>query len=254
MSTLSREQVVESLDDLESSTSFIHRGFVAVKMKSHDATQRALLRQREEEIERLKQESEDAWLRFAATGSHDDFLTSLDGMVLEHFQQGEKIADLTAQLTAIRSHVRQYAYEATFPLEEIVRLDIQQHTAELNTTRRQLTASQQRCAELEGALKLLDSAARSLVCTSPYHFEGNDVTLAEALVVAQDVLTPTKRLPMSCERCAELEKALKEARCPYCDAVGWTVQPDRNTGEPCQVQCEWCDNKNNLVPTERPPT
>lgn len=30
------------------------------------------------------------------------------------------------------------------------------------------------------------------------------------------------------------------AKCPYCDGVGWTAQPHPNTGEACQVQCQYC--------------
>ena len=28
--------------------------------------------------------------------------------------------------------------------------------------------------------------------------------------------------------------------CPHCENVGWYAQEDTNTGEPMQIQCEWC--------------
>lgn len=49
----------------------------------------------------------------------------------------------------------------------------------------QLTQSQAAQGRLLDALRELEQAANSLVCTSSYHFEGNDVTLAEAIEKAQ---------------------------------------------------------------------
>ena len=31
--------------------------------------------------------------------------------------------------------------------------------------------------------------------------------------------------------------------CPYCPNVGWYAQANMNTGEPEQIQCEWCETK-----------
>ncbi len=39
-------------------------------------------------------------------------------------------------------------------------------------------------------------------------------------------------------RLAELLMVAK--RCPHCEDKGWWVHQDQGTGEPIQVQCEWC--------------
>lgn len=57
-----------------------------------------------------------------------------------------------------------------------------------------------------------------------------------------------QQLATATVRVEALEGALKDAICPYCENVGWTAQPHPNTGEPCQVQCEWCYNKQALSP------
>jgi hypothetical protein len=44
-----------------------------------------------------------------------------------------------------------------------------------------------------------------------------------------------------------LLEMLKAARCPNCDEQGWYVVPHRNTGEPEQQQCQWCDERRQYV-------
>ncbi len=56
-----------------------------------------------EEVERLKQQRDSVWLRFTLTESHDDFCTSLDSTLLEHFERGEQINRLTAQLATVET-------------------------------------------------------------------------------------------------------------------------------------------------------
>ncbi len=43
-------------------------------------------------------------------------------------------------------------------------------------------------------------------------------------------------------------------QCPYCPDQGWYVEPNRNTGEPEQVQCEWCNTNPNSVYNQPKPT
>lgn len=37
------------------------------------------------------------------------------------------------------------------------------------------------------------------------------------------------------------------AKCPHCDDEGSWVEPDIHTGEPCQIQCKFCDTTPNSL-------
>jgi hypothetical protein len=45
---------------------------------------------------------------------------------------------------------------------------------------------------------------------------------------------------------AECDAKPEMVNCPYCDDVGYTVEPDRH-GEPEQMQCEFCYTVPNSV-------
>lgn len=50
----------------------------------------------------------------------------------------------------------------------------------------------------------------------------------------------------------KVRQLLTVAKCPNCNGEGWYVQAQRNTGEPEQVQCEWCHEKNTLAQPTQP--
>jgi hypothetical protein len=132
MTTLSREQVEYAVRE-------IHRSYITMRQQArrkildHDADQRDLLRQRDEEIAGLKQDVE---IGLQISGSFfsalKPVLTSVDVQ-----NPGRHITDLITQLAATQQHLEA---QQTSTYQAVER----EHEA-----KQQLTASQQRVKELE---------------------------------------------------------------------------------------------------------
>ena len=64
----------------------------------------------------------------------------------------------------------------------------------------------------------------------------------EAARLALEATPPPPSAPADVVNLRAVE-LLREARCPHCDGQGWYIVPNRNTGEPEQEQCRWCDER-----------
>ena len=106
-------------------------------------------------------------------GDLEKQLAERDATILALAQEGLTAGDTIARLTDdLRSRTEDWQYS-----EQL-----------LHTANRAFADMQARVTTLEAALRDMTTAARRLVCVSPYHFEGNDVDFEEAIEAAKAAL------------------------------------------------------------------
>ena len=180
------------------------------------------------QVECLAQERDRYGLQLAAVTQERDVLKDLSSLTDVELDNGERfrIAHAnedaewrkTATLKSALAH-----YECAVSNWSVC-------LAELCEKRQQLTG-------LRGALVELYTAASRLTCTSPYHLEGNDVQLAEALEGAQQALAlpPTpKETNLRAER-AKLWKGVRVAQAMWQNNRG-----DFYETYHCATFDDWC--------------
>lgn len=104
------------------------------------------LAQRDGEVRALKAEREQAWLRFACVGSHEEFLSDLDDLLTNHCLSVNAIADLQAQLRQRDERIAMYGRCAS--ISSSYKIVTELHD-ELSTMRTQVKAVREKIAALD---------------------------------------------------------------------------------------------------------